>query len=70
MNTYTVFCQDADGTGTIWISSIEADDVEHAKTVGRNQCAEEWGREDPHEVHVLGVAEGNVRIAFWEDIND
>lgn len=68
MNTYTVFCQNANGTGTIWISPVQARDVRHAKAVGRKQCAKDWGW--PSNIHVLGVAEGNVRIAFWKDIDE
>ncbi len=67
MNTYTVWCQDSSGTGTIWIGTVDADSVEDAMEVGRSECHESWdGSIDA--IHVLGVAEGYVRIKFWEDI--
>lgn len=70
MKPYTVFCQDCNGNGTTWIGSVRAHDADHAAIVGRKECAEEWGRQDISSVHVLGVAEGDVRIVFWEDIED
>jgi hypothetical protein len=76
--TFTVFCQEADGTGTIWISSVQARDLEDAKLVGLQECADDWGySDDPDnedacgtlsDIHVLGVAEGTVKILDWEDI--
>ena len=68
MNTYTVFCQHANGTGTIWISPVNANNLEEAQEKARIACADDWGHEDLSDVHVLGVAEGNVNILFWEDI--
>ena len=59
MNTYTVWCQDSSGTGPIWIGTVMADDVEGAMEAGRGSI---------DAIHVLGVAEGYVRIMFWEDI--
>ena len=67
VKSYTVFCQDITGEGTIWIECVQATSLEHAKLVGRMECAEAWGREDIEEIHVLGVAEGDVNILYWED---
>ena len=67
MNTYTVWCQDSSGTGTIWIGTVHADSVEDAMEVGRSDCHEAWdGSIDA--IHVLGVAYGEVNILYWEDI--
>lgn len=67
MNTYTVWCQDSSGTGTIWIGTVDADSVEDAMEVGRSDCHEAWdGSIDA--IHVLGVAYGEVNILYWEDI--
>ena len=66
MKSYTVFCQDVTGEGTIWIDCVQATSLEHAKHVGRTECAEDWG-EDIEEIHVIGVAEGDVNILYWED---
>lgn len=66
MAAFTVFCRDADGTGTTWISAIGAPDVETAKTRARNRCAEDWDC-DAEDVSVVGVAAGDVTILEWED---
>lgn len=66
--TYTVFCQEASGLGTIWISAVTAVDQEEAEEVGRAECAKDWER-DESDVHVLGVATGDVEILMWDDLN-
>ena len=67
MNTYTVWCQDSSGTGTIWIGTVDADSVEGAMEAGRSDCHEDWdGSIDA--IHVLGVAYDKVNILYWEDI--
>lgn len=66
-NQYTVFCQEDTGRGTIWIDCVTANDHEEAADLGLAKCAEEWGM-PIKEVRVLGVAEGNVNILFWDDI--
>lgn len=67
MNTYTVFCQDTSGTGPVWVGHVDADTVDAAMEAGREDCHESWGG-SIDAIHVLGVAEGCVRIMFWEDI--
>ena len=67
MNTYTAFCQQTDGKGTIWVSTFDAPSVEEAIELAINECALDW--EDlPANVHCLGIAEGDVNILHWEDI--
>lgn len=66
LKTYTAFCIEADRTGTIWISSFGARDAEHAISEAREQCAADWGMV-PDDVHVLGIAKGEVDILHWED---
>ena len=66
MKTYTAFCQSADGTGTIWISALEAACEVAAMTKARSQCADEWGY-DIDDVHCLGLAAGDVDILHWCD---
>lgn len=69
MNTYTAFCQDKSGTGTIWIDTVFTvePDIELAKIAAAKACAEAW--EYPLEaIHVLGIAEGDVTIHYWQDI--
>ena len=71
--TFTVFCQEAGGTGTIHITSVEAADLESAITAGKQQCIGDWsagGGESPwmmESIHCLGVAAGNVEILHWQD---
>lgn len=69
MSTYTVFCQESSGRGTIWVSSVEANTYEEAISTGRAECASDWGYET-RNVHVLGVAEGSVHLVYWDDICD
>lgn len=66
MKTYTVFCQESDARGTIWIEAIRAKNLEEAKIYGRDACAADWER-SPEAIHVLGVAAGDVTILDWED---
>jgi hypothetical protein len=81
LKLYTVFCRESDGTGTTWIDFVLAENLEHAKAQGLADCCNDWnGNPDPEDhdsfdhlhytpdnVSVLGVAEGNVNILFWED---
>lgn len=78
MATFTAFCQDANGSGTIWIDNVEVDgtpldvttdeQIEAAKAAARAACASDWGYEDSSQIHVLGLAKGDVQIVEWEDI--
>lgn len=70
LSAYTVWCQQANGAGTIWIGDVGARDAEHAQEVGREACRADWGWADETDIHVLGVAEGRVKILFWEDVDD
>lgn len=67
MNTYTVFCQEADGHGTIWISAIVAESYPDAMDIAQHQCADDWNM-DEADIHVLGVAEGDIKILHWVDL--
>lgn len=66
---YTAFCQQASGGGTIWIETVEAPDQDSAIELARTTCASEWGY-DREDVHVLGLALGNVNILMWDDIDE
>lgn len=69
--TATAFCCMVGGGGTTWIQSLEVaryatlPDIELA---ARQDCAEAWECE-VSDVHCLGLAEGDVDILCWEDIN-
>lgn len=66
---YTAFCQEKGGSGTIWISQVEAPDTDKAVDAAIASCAADW-EYDPEDVHCLGIAAGNVNIVFWEDQGD
>lgn len=66
--TFTGFCQQSNGKGTVWIGSFEST-RELAIETARGLCAEVWGY-DRDAIHVLGIAEGDVNILHWEDICD
>lgn len=67
MNTYTAFCQAVTGKGTIWICAIKAEDVDKASTLAQLTCSVDWSCE-PENVHVLGIAAGDVDILLWNDL--
>lgn len=69
MNTYTAFCQAATGHGTIWIGSLDAADCEMAGNQSLCQCAEDWSM-DADQIHLLGIAAGDVEILLWQDIEE
>lgn len=65
--TYTAFCQESDGTGTIWIDTVEAESVEDAKERAIAKCSFDWNF-DPLSIHCLGIAAGDCKIHFWKDV--
>ena len=73
--SFTVFCQETGGKGTIHIDCVEAADLESAIIAGKQQCIDDWSdrtteTESPwnmETVHCLGVAAGDVGILHWED---
>ena len=72
MKTYTGFCRESGDMDeiTIWIQSFEVpNDWGLGSVVTRAQvlCAEAWDYEID-DIHVLGIAEGNVKILHWEDL--
>lgn len=72
------FCQDAKGTGTIWIQDIEVpvDASEDLMcSIAQHDCAEAWEyyEEDGEtlrldDIHCLGLATGSIEILYWNDI--
>lgn len=66
VQTFTAFCQEADGTGTIWIQQVKAETIADATAAARRDCAEDWGF-DVEQVHCLGLARGDCQIVHWED---
>ncbi len=77
-STFTVFCQETGGNGTIHIATVEAADWEAALIAGKQQCIDDWSagsspeeiRWNAETVHCLGIAAGNIEILHWEDQTD
>lgn len=69
--TFTAFCQEKSGRGTIWISDVEVDenDVVLATEEAIEQCADDWGY-DMDDIHCLGLIEGSVSPVYWDDLDD
>ena len=56
---FTVFCQEADGTGTIWIDTVFATDSDHAAVKGVAKCCGDWNG-DPDEGEEPAYTADNV----------
>jgi len=73
--SFTVFCQESGGSGTIHIDSVEAADLESAIIAGKQQCIHDWSAgTEPGEtpwtmenIHCLGIVAGNISILHWQD---
>lgn len=69
---YTVWAIEKSGLGTMWISTIRvpADAAEVGiTTAARAACAADWGW-DPDDIHILGAAQGDTTINFWNDLSE
>lgn len=73
--TFTVFCQEASGHGTIWIDTVTLpeynyEDVPIAliEEKAKEACREAWGYPpDGIDIHCMGIAEGDITIHMWDD---
>ena len=71
MNQYTVFCRQSNNQGTTWIGSVQAYSMDDAAWMGRETCQRDWDYAyDMDQIAVIGVAEGDVKIIYWEDRDD
>lgn len=81
VSSFTTFCQESTGTGTIHICCVRAASAADAIEAGKRRCIHDWNaREEedgiewapPHydanNIHCLGVAAGDVQILDWQDI--
>jgi hypothetical protein len=77
MRTFTVFLQDYNHTGTTYITAVRAKNLTSATSKAKQLCRDDWGlpgSPEPHsnattnDLHVLGVAEGDVKILEWNDL--
>ena len=71
MKKFTAFCQQSNGTGTIWIGEAEGETIEEAIEDGRRNCSRDWGWSEDRldEIHCLGLAGGDIKIEFWDDLS-
>ena len=73
--TFTVFCQQFGGGGTIHIAAVQATDLATAITAGKQQWIDDWSAGTTAEqsqwneetVYCLGIAAGNIKILHWQD---
>ena len=64
---YTVFTVSASGDHpTTHITSHTATDIEQAKRLAIKETADDWDCKKS-DVHVLGVAAGDIEILEWTD---
>lgn len=66
---FTVFVQEADGSGTTHVSAHQCHDVQQAMRAGLADTSNAWGEHDYPEdkLRILGVVEGNVSVLEWSD---
>ena len=64
MATYTAFCREDSGLGTIWIDTVDADTLDEALKKACEACATAWGYEI-ETVECIGLAKGDVEIPYW-----
>lgn len=66
LQPFTVFCRQKDGKGTTWVDTVQAKDALHAAEVGLSACADDWEGYPREEIHVCGVATGDIDFT-WND---
>jgi hydroxymethylpyrimidine pyrophosphatase-like HAD family hydrolase len=67
--TFTAFCRQHDNWGTTWIDTVEAAGIDQALAAAVTKCAAAWGWPES-DVICIGLAEGDIKIAYWIDEND
>lgn len=72
--TYTAFCQQSDGCGTIWIDTVEVpagteNPIRDARERAIAACSFDWNY-DPASVHCLGLVLGDATVCYWDDLAD
>lgn len=69
MKTYTVWVCEAGGSGTTHIQAYTAENETAAAEAALDQVQKDWGDDDRDNLHILGIALGDVTIMEWNDIN-
>lgn len=72
MTKYTVWICEADGSGTTHVSSHDAKDPQDAaeQAIAETLTDWDWTDEQEEELHVLGIAKGDIELIEWNDISD
>lgn len=70
--TWTVFIRDMDSDNpTTYITSVQAATVDEARALASAECSEDWDHTEDDELHILGVAKGEIgQIVEWEDYDN
>lgn len=70
--TFTVFVRQSNDQGTTWVGAVQAADIHEASDLGLGACAADWSSErvtySEDDLRVIGIAEGDVKILIWDDI--
>jgi hypothetical protein len=65
---FTVWHRQTNNVGTTHVCAVAAPDAAAAVKQARAQCLADWGGL-PRPLHTLGVAEGDVHLLSWEDLD-
>lgn len=67
--TFKVWCRQADGSGTTWVSQVKAPSQDEAITGARQACASDWGYAEGCENSILVIGVQSVADAqlVWDD---
>jgi hypothetical protein len=70
--TFTVFCRQCNNEGTTWIDTVQAKDMHAAMHAGKIKCANDWGYDSwqVNDIAVIGVAQGDIQILMWDDLEN
>lgn len=72
MAKFTVFVRQSNNLGTTWIGCVDAEDINEAADLGLGECVHEWSSDNRQfsedDLRVIGIAEGDVKILSWDDI--
>lgn len=72
LTRYTVWTQEADGTGTTHITAVDAATPEQAALQAMAETLDDWGWDDDTNLRTLGIAyvdaAGNLVIHEWDEL--
>ena len=70
MFKFLVICKQADGQGTMFVTTIECkvNDIKEAARIGKDECLSCWERSE-EDVIVIGVVSQGLEDLSWNDFN-